>query len=196
MKKWFACHILFLTSSFFGTLLLLQIHLLSFGQTQKETQDWLKQKIESYGTSSNKTTNGAAVMTTTNTIDEFNFIGNDIIIHETELIVSTAGEVFCKIIRKYNSKLATAKIASIKIEANGITIKTVGNQITVETKIVEKICSSEQANHVLSALTDSNNKQSSYFIGIDFSKEDNLSDRMQKAATRLLSFFPKQKEAF
>jgi hypothetical protein len=41
-----------------------------------------------------------------------------------------------------------------------------------------------------------NSNTNSYLVNINFLKEDNLSERFQKAVSRLLTFIPKKKEAF
>lgn len=159
-------------------------------QTLKETQDWLKQKIESYGTSSSSETSWEK----TNKIDVFDFSNNEIVIEETENIIATSGNIACTIKRKWYGRVAFDKIISIEVLAKGIDIKTNGNRISIQTKFLIKKCSSEQANTIIDAIQDGSSKTSSYYIGIDFSKEDNLPGRFRKAINRLLTFIPKQKK--
>lgn len=178
---------------------LLNIVLLSFSlfaqsQTLKETQDWLKQKIESYGTST--TWNSGTITKQTNKVQEFDFVNNEVVIEETEDLILQSGSIVCNVSKKYNSRIAFNKITTIEVQSKGIYVKTNGNQISLQTKFLSKVCSSEQANQMISVFQDNTSKTSSYYIAIDFSKEDNLSERFQKAINRLLSFIPKQKEAF
>lgn len=172
------------------------------GQTLKETQDWLKQKIESYGTWSKKKFEYlGAVASTIHTIQNFDFINNEVIIKTDEVDIVTDG-VNSTIEKSKNiRRFSFNKIASLEIKEDGVIIKTKGNQITHQKQYTSKQATSEKYKQLLSELLsghqDDTTKTNSYFIGIDFSKEDNLSERFKKAINRLLTFIPKQqKEAF
>ena len=176
----------------FLILILIQFSLFAQAQTLKETQDWLKNKIESFGKVLLIENDSDLVEIISIKTKEFNFINNQISIKERKIrgwneddITSLNEDIY--------TKINLTDIRSIRVYDKGIIIKTGSNKISSQSKFSERIAADEKKMKRLLKFKDETRQESEHYIFVDFSKEEDLSYLMVKATKRFLAYIQKHK---
>lgn len=168
---------------------------LSIGQTLRETKDWLKNKIENYSNYSNTFNLDGGKAYTDGKINKIEFLDDEIIIFEIAKRFTKYGDVNCRFTTNYKIKINFNKISAIEVDDDGIRIRTAGNNVTSEIEYSNKHCTPD-SDIPFKGLNDHTDFSKTAFIRLDYTKEENLKQRFEKAVKHLLTFIPKQNEAF